>query len=81
MDAENNELHEILKKFPQHAQRIEKLYHDNEDFRTLCQDYFVCLKHLKKYRKKSGETQLALNEYTTIYNDLENELSHFIFQR
>jgi DNA repair ATPase RecN len=80
MEAEKNELQEITRKFPSQAQRVAELYHANEDFRILCHDYLVCLKNLKKYKKKSGETQLTLNEYTNISNELENELSHFIFR-
>jgi DNA repair ATPase RecN len=81
MEAANNDLQEIINKFPNQAQRIEELYRGNEDFRTLCHDYVICLKHLKKYKKKSGETQVALNEYTIIYNDLQSELSQFLSRR
>ncbi len=80
MDAETNDLQEIKKRFPNQVERVEELYHANEDFRTLCHDYLICLRNLKKYKKKSGETQLTLNEYTNISNELENELSHFIFR-
>jgi hypothetical protein len=80
MGTLNNDLLEIINKFPSQARRIEELYEANEDFRTLCHDYAICLKHLKKFKKKSGETQMALNEYSVIHSELENELSHFIFR-
>jgi hypothetical protein len=79
MEFLTNQLELIKKKFPEQSERIEALYQLSEDFRTLCSDYLLCMKHLHKYKKDVSENKVSLEEYKNIREELEEELSHFIF--
>jgi hypothetical protein len=68
----------IKKKFPEQGERIENLFSANEDFRTLCSDYVLCLEYLQKFKKESEEKRLSVKEYKDVRTELENELSQFI---
>ena len=72
-------LEEIKKKFPRQGIRIEELYEQDPDFRSLCRDYFTCLQTLKKYRRLSNEEEQAVYDYQSALGDLEKELRDFIF--
>jgi len=79
MESLNKQLQVIKKKFPEQIERIEDLFGKSEDFRTLCADYFLCIKHLEKFKREYGEKKLTFKEYKVIREELENELFHFIF--
>lgn len=72
-------LEEVKKKFPRQGIRIEELFQQDADFRSLCRDYFTCIQTLKKYRKLSYEEEEAIKDYQSALGDLENELYDFIF--
>jgi hypothetical protein len=78
MESLNKQLRLIRKKFPEQSERIEELYETNEDFRTLCSDYYLCVQHLQKFQKEFGEKRSSIKEYEDIYAELERELYHFI---
>jgi DNA repair ATPase RecN len=79
MKTLNMQLSAIKKKFPEQGDRIETLYHSDEDFRTLCADYFVCIQNLQKFQAEFSEKQSSIEEYQSILKDLEKELQEFIF--
>ena len=72
-------LEEVKKKFPRQGIRIEELYEQDSDFRSLCRDYFTCLQTLKKYKRLSDEEQQTVTDYQSALGDLEKELRAFIF--
>jgi len=80
-----NELTEILKvvkeKFPGQSARIDKLYEENEDFRSLCLDYFSSLLELKNFYTSSEESNRSIEDYKNVIEDLEKEFGNFIFSR
>ena len=77
---------------PLSADRIEQLIAlidnlENEDFRMLCADLYLCLQNLQRFKKEFDDMRLSMEEYKdsikeykTISTELENELSHFIFE-
>lgn len=69
----------IMKKFPRQEKRIEQLFYENEDFKTLCQDYSACIESLKRFRKSLNESEGSMVEYERAIEDLEIELYSFIF--
>ena len=79
MESLNTQLSVVKKKFPQHSERIEELYEVDEDFRTLCADYFLCVQHLQKFKTEFNEKQHSIEEYKDIKDELEKELHDFIF--
>ncbi len=78
MVSENTLLQAVKEKFPEQAERIEMLYGASEDFRSLCFDYNLCLKHLLKFKRESDEKKLSMKEYNEVQRELEDELSGFI---
>jgi hypothetical protein len=78
MESLNKQLSVIKNKFPQQSGRIEELYEIDEDFRTLCSDYFLCMQYLQKFEKEFGEKQVTVDEYKIMRTELEKELYHFL---
>jgi hypothetical protein len=72
------QLRAIKNKFPEQGDRIEALYNSDEDFRTLCADYFLCMQNLQKFQVEFSEKQSSIQEYQNILKDLEKELQEFI---
>ena len=79
MESLNEQLYLIKKKFPDQNERIEELFESNEDFRALCSDYLLCVEHLHRFKKEFGEKKLSIEEYRNVRQELEDELTHFIF--
>ncbi len=79
MEILTDHLQAIKQKFPQQSERIEELYRLNEDFRTLCADYLLCVTELQKFHHEADEKKLSVKEYKNIREELLNDLFHFIF--
>jgi hypothetical protein len=75
------QLYIIKKKFPDQMERIEELFESNEDFRALCLDYILCIKHLHTFKKEVGEKKLSIEEYRSVRSELEDELFTFILNK
>lgn len=69
----------IMRIFPGFEIRVQQLYEQDDDFRSLCTDYYCCLRDLKKYKKLSEEEKQSIEEYESVRNDLENEIYSFLF--
>ena len=65
----------IKEKFPDEAARIEDLYASDEDFRTLCEDYFSCIQQLQKFKKEFSEKQYSFDEYKNIHPEIREAVS------
>ena len=81
MESLNAQLRAVKQKFPEQGDRIEQLYEVDEDFRTLCSDYVLCIRHLEEFKKEASETQHSIEEYQDIRKELERELHGFIFSK
>ena len=68
----------IRKKFPTQKSRIEALYGNDPDFRSLCADFFLCEQTFKKLRNEISQLRCELKEYQEILRDLEKEISLWI---
>jgi hypothetical protein len=79
MQSLNKQLDLIKEKFPQKKKRIEELYGENEDFRSLCSDYILCIQQLERFKTEFGEKQLSLKEFLVMQTELERELYNLIF--
>ena len=75
----NKQLQVIKNKFPAQNERIGKLFQMNEDFHTLCLDYFLCLRQMQKLERETDEQTLSIAEFSDLRKELENELKRFIF--
>jgi hypothetical protein len=79
MESVNKRLQAIKTMFSGQDMRIEELYEENEDFRTLCADYFLCRRYLQRSTDECAEKQQWLDEYKDLSEKLENELTDYIF--
>ena len=81
MESVNAQLYAVKEKFPGLGDRIEKLYESDEDFRTLCTDYILCIQHFEKFKKEFSEKYHTVEEYKDIRSELERELFDLILRK
>jgi len=74
MNALQSELGLIKSRFPDHKSAIDYLYRNDNDFKSLCADLFLCTKMIHDFELEISEKQHALVEYREIVKDLETEL-------
>ena len=79
MESVNAQLRLMKIKFPEQVDRIEALFESDEDFRSLCLDYYMCLQYLEKFNQEFNEKHKTIAEYKTIRTELEKELHETIF--
>jgi hypothetical protein len=71
----NPSLFFILKRFPEHNEKIQCLFEENDSFRSLCEDYRVCAKALKYWNDSTSEKAPArCEEYNALLQELEEEV-------
>lgn len=65
----------VLSKFPDHKDKIKRLFRENETFQSLCEDYRQCSNALKYWNQSASEEALARREeYWTLLRDLAKEI-------
>ena len=65
----------VLAKFPEHQEKIKRLFKRNETFQTLCEDYRQCFEALKYWNLSDSEKAPARREeYKTLLRDLAEEI-------
>jgi len=74
IDARNLQLEAIKEKWPEYKDQIMALYYQDTKFRAICDDYYLSLQYLNKFRKEFSEKLDAIEDYEKILNELEGEL-------
>ena len=72
------ELDMIMENFPEHREKIAELFRNNEDFKSLCMDYWQCRNALLKFRETVLDDVRRENEYARLLNELEQEAARFL---
>lgn len=72
------ELYNMLERFPEYREKILELFNNNEDFKSLCEDYLQCRNALGKYRDNVQEDTRSENEYCGLSHELEQEALRFL---
>ncbi len=69
----------VIKRFPDRKDTIKRLYMENNNFQTICEDYRKCLE-AHQYWNESGskEASVRREEYATIRGELETEITQNI---
>ena len=75
MANKNKALDIVSRKFPESRHLIIELFHQSDFFRSICEDYALCLETIirldaSKHMIKKGYKK----EYEDLLQDLENEL-------
>jgi hypothetical protein len=71
----NPSLFFVVKRFPEHSEKIQCLFKEKDSFRSLCEDYRVCAKALKYWSDSTSEKASARREeYCVLLQELEEEV-------
>jgi hypothetical protein len=74
-------LSHIISQLPEHGETIRILYLVDEDFRTLCEDYYTSKMHMEKYKDEMIANRHRELEYRQLTSSLENEIIEYITNR
>jgi hypothetical protein len=74
METKNLQLEAIKEKWPEYRDQIMTLYYWDTRFRATCDDYYLSLQYLNKFRKEFSEKLETIEEYEKILTELEMEL-------
>lgn len=74
MDAKNFQLEAIKEKWPERKDQIMTLYYRDARFRSICEDYYLAIQHLDRFRKEFSEKLETIEEYEKVLYELETEL-------
>ena len=74
----NPQLDCMVEKFPGLGEQILILYDRSNEFKTLCYDYFLCLKSLEKWQMSLKKDKTFIDEYSDLKRTLESEVLDFI---
>jgi hypothetical protein len=74
MEAKNFQLETVKERWPEYKDHILSLYYTDNKFRAICEDYYLCMRHLDKFRKEFSEKLQTIEEYEKMRQELEVEL-------
>lgn len=72
------ELDHMINAFPAHRGKLIDLYDTNEDFRSLCDDYWQCNCSLNKIHQDATHDKRSENSYKMLCLDLEQEVLQYL---
>ena len=69
----------VMRRFPERKHIVQRLFHRNQTFRTLCDDYGRCTDALSYWNQSTTiEAAGYRKEYTELVGELESEIRKFI---
>jgi hypothetical protein len=71
----------VNKYFPAFRELLESLFRENESFRSLCEDFRVCVQAVDYWchsAQNRGNASTYCEEYRALLEDLKNELEDMI---
>ena len=74
MEAKNFQLETVKERWPEFKDHILSLYYTDNKFRAICEDYYLCMRHLDKFRREFSEKLQTIEEYEKMRLELEIEL-------
>jgi hypothetical protein len=74
----NKELDNVLIKFPAYRGRILELFSGNPDFKSLCEDYWLCRNNLNHFEFENRKIRSDKKQFTDLAHRLENEITRFL---
>jgi hypothetical protein len=72
------ELDILINKFPDYRVKIIQLYKYDSIFRSLCDDYYLCIGLLMKLESDVASNTILRMEYASICGLLEQELNEYL---
>lgn len=74
MHTDSNVLSAVINKFPEKARTLALLFQKHENFREVCEDYYLCKEAIDKIIISNAQKKKVLNEYKNALKELELEL-------
>ncbi len=68
----------MIQKFPDFRIRILQLYEHDENFKSLCEDYWLCTAMLEQQKKMTPADAALATEYSLICITLENDINQYL---
>ncbi len=69
----------VVGRFPGRGDAIKRLFRENENFHTICEDYGLCAEALKRWNEsRSQDAPARRREYAELLEDLESEIRKFL---
>ena len=68
-------LYAILQRYPEYSETIARLFKEDDSFRSLCNDYRLCLNAFNYWNEMNSEKAQARQvEYDDLLRELEEEV-------
>ena len=75
----NDKTRHIRERFPDKSHIIDLLMAEDSEFLTVCEDYDACVYALRYWAKsKAPEAETRVNEYRTLIEELEEEITQVL---
>ena len=68
----------MIQKFPDFRIRIIQLYEHDENFKSLCEDYWLCTTLLEKQKNMKPVNAELATEYSLICTTRENDINQYL---
>jgi hypothetical protein len=74
----NEDIKFMMSRFSAYKEQILDAYETNEEFKSLCEDFYSSALILENYKKKMLKDKKNELEYRKVFLDLENEILNFL---
>ena len=64
----------VISRFPEKADTLTKLFNKDENFRELCEDYYLCMGAINKIIISNTQNRNIMREYKDALKELELEM-------
>jgi hypothetical protein len=72
----NDKPRHIVERFREESHTLARLMEEDPEFLALCEDYDACVEALQYWaQSKEGEAKTRVNEYRTLVQELEEEIT------
>ncbi len=71
----------MLARFPEYEETIRLLYHFDDEFKSLCEDYHTSQLNTDRFRTKAFQDKVAEQEYKNLSEVLEHEIIMYMKNR
>ena len=71
-------LTEVKSKYPSQAQKVEELFENNKEFRSICLDYSYCQQSISRLKQDYDDKKDAIKDFEQLLVALETEMKSFL---
>lgn len=70
---------QVLARFPEKVATVRRLYLRDERFRSVCEDYVLCVDSLRRFEDRyDASTRPEVTDFRQIQRELEHELRSYL---